>query len=847
MCQSQDDPMEEKPMQYRSVLLPLALLLLFTSQPHADTCGLSLGAGCTFGGTIPNCCASGLMCKIASGSSGTCCITAGSGTACSTDSECCSGICEANKCAIYRGQYGPCSSALECDPAYPFCAKDSIEGRSRSCGSCIEDGSFTQCSSNLQCCSHKCDSLTSYCATCLDSGARCIDDSDCCSGLRCESFGEPAVKKCVAAFSCSMGGGYCGSSGQCCSSPPSTASGTLVCDTLNSPPSPPAGKAGACRDCVPDTYKCVDSSDCCSVGTGYYSCTTPAAGGSSNTYCLAEVDTGVRYLFANWVKSGSGNFVRTTAQVHSGSSAMSLKSSDTAAYMYNSKLVLKNSSKYLLEFWTYCVHTPGIRYAIYDVANDAYLGSSGEWSFSPRDGSGYDQPILFDAGRQQSYGRTQLPFTTLGRNVSHVQIRFYAQEDDKTCYLDDVSITGIHDFSILAWVKAGPNANGARLLYQMGSEAGQSQGLDWFFGSGNALSLGMYSAYGTGGATSLSPSATLASGDWHHLALVVNRTGAYSTYLDGSLVASSPFVLGRLNSTGNFYLGRNGTAGGAFKGQLDEVRLYQRALLPQEVYAHYRGKYQERLGLQMNFSYTGVDASKNLTAAYNAALRVRTLLPETVLSMPFDSSSPLSHPSRVTDHSRFVSHGTNYGASWTPGGKVGGAYSFNGSGAYIALPAGKFDFGTGDFSVSAWIYPTSNTAPGCGLMAVFTANETGLWNEGAIAFTINPSYGYAYGSYWGSLTNTWTHIVAVRKGGNLSIYENGVLKGSTASTGIQDYAVASGAPKIGYSYCGGATPSFSGKIDEFRVFSKALSQAEIGGLYRDSAKIYEGQVVASES
>jgi len=78
----------------------------------------------------------------------------------------------------------------------------------------------------------------------------------------------------------------------------------------------------------------------------------------------------------------------------------------------------------------------------------------------------------------------------------------------------------------------------------------------------------------------------LYDGKWHHIVMVwkSNATNGYQSYLDGVLVAqrnsanvSLPNVL-----TGG-YLGSGGGTGEFLNGQMDEVRIFNRALTPQEI------------------------------------------------------------------------------------------------------------------------------------------------------------------------------------------------------------------------------------------------------------------------
>lgn len=79
---------------------------------------------------------------------------------------------------------------------------------------------------------------------------------------------------------------------------------------------------------------------------------------------------------------------------------------------------------------------------------------------------------------------------------------------------------------------------------------------------------------------------------------------------------------------------------------------------------------------------------------------------------------------------------------------------------------------------------------------------------------------------------SWVHIAAVRNNGTLSLYINGVLKGSVAEgTGVPAYNFSS---YFGTMFFNAQIPppynGLLGKLDEFSIYNRALSNAEIASL-----------------
>jgi hypothetical protein len=113
--------------------------------------------------------------------------------------------------------------------------------------------------------------------------------------------------------------------------------------------------------------------------------------------------------------------------------------------------------------------------------------------------------------------------------------------------------------------------------------------------------------------------------------------------------------------------------------------------------------------------------------------------------------------------------------------KYGGASAFfDGTGDYLqAANNSAFDFGSGDFTIEAWVYTTTTTGLGAILgYANGSAQNTNyayqlLRNGAQWQFNIingNTSYGTSAGTV---TANTWTHVALVRSGANLTAYING--------------------------------------------------------------------------
>jgi hypothetical protein len=185
---------------------------------------------------------------------------------------------------------------------------------------------------------------------------------------------------------------------------------------------------------------------------------------------------------------------------------------------------------------------------------------------------------------------------------------------------------------------------------------------------------------------------------------------------------------------------------------------------------------------------------------------------------------------------------TNGGLTYTAG-KVGNAFNFNGTNAYVGLPNNSFNSVlTGNFTVSLWVYltsvggsqtitcnmssPSANYWNGWELRMVGSVPIFKMWNNTGTALDLAGS----------SLSiNTWYNIVLTRKYGSGSkIYVNSALSNSNTNTSNPSVS-GTFYPSIGALRSDGVNKynylSNGSKVDTLNVWTKELSQDEITQLY----------------
>jgi hypothetical protein len=151
--------------------------------------------------------------------------------------------------------------------------------------------------------------------------------------------------------------------------------------------------------------------------------------------------------------------------------------------------------------------------------------------------------------------------------------------------------------------------------------------------------------------------------------------------------------------------------------------------------------------------------------------------------------------------------------------------SFNGTNQYLTIPANAvFAFGTGDFTVEAWVFSITRIGSGnygsqIAGCQVFGSTADWLFNislTGNLYFQISSS---ATGAILSTSTvplSTWTHVAAVRASGTMTLYINGTNAGGSGSyaTSITN---ASTPFSIGGASNGSANSLMQGFISNVRV------------------------------
>jgi hypothetical protein len=197
-------------------------------------------------------------------------------------------------------------------------------------------------------------------------------------------------------------------------------------------------------------------------------------------------------------------------------------------------------------------------------------------------------------------------------------------------------------------------------------------------------------------------------------------------------------------------------------------------------------------------------------------------------------------------------NGTPSNVTFNEPGYIDYAASFNGSSSKIDL--GDVDFFQGDFTISMWFYPITNTGTDFQVLGIKRNNAAGQGDSTQeISIMLYEANQTTYpqkalfaigggGTNYNSLrtTNTynfdsWNFIVAKISGTSMSVTLNGTETTGTFAGTRQNL---SDEFRLGNKYGVDGDYPLEGKLDQVRIFNKALSAAEVTTLYGEVACEY---------
>ena len=300
---------------------------------------------------------------------------------------------------------------------------------------------------------------------------------------------------------------------------------------------------------------------------------------------------------------------------------------------------------------------------------------------------------------------------------------------------------------------------------------------------------------------------SFSTGQWYHLVITFSAGNPFKIYVDGVLSYTGGNTGVSAFNNDNILGAANSSGGGGLDGSIDQVRIFNRALLTDN----------------------------------NGVNEIATLYAETACvhtATTTDSDYPTTNSAYYKlDNSAEDSKGTNDGTEYNIEyrfGRYGQAAVFNGSSSKIDLGNNSSN-NSSVISVSLWFKTAGHSGTAAlinngGANSGETGYYLGLNSNGTIKFeastgTINGSVNYA--------DSNWHHIVLTLNSGAYNIYVDGnttpVITGSGAFT-----TTATRPTWIGqFSFTASNLEFFNGSIDEVRIFGSALSASNVTQLYNE--------------
>lgn len=343
------------------------------------------------------------------------------------------------------------------------------------------------------------------------------------------------------------------------------------------------------------------------------------------------------------------------------------------------------------------------------------------------------------------------------------------------------------DFSVDAWFLAGACAEPGTIIGRGGS-AGPGFAVRC---KGPELS---FEVLGENGAFTTLVT-TFDPGVWHHIAALRRGTDV-ELHVDGVKLAKAAIdALPSAPAGADVYIGRD-QAGAYFEGLVDEVRLWSRALGPDEIaalHAYYRP------GVIAHWSF-----DRDLTGE---------------AGLPYPGTSPL-------------------GVAVVGEARIGQALLFDGAGQHVTFDMPEVFAGT--YSAEVWFRTVSTGA----IQSILNREDERprasihLWVDDTKlnANVRGDDFVEIGAAIEGRFANgCWHHVVVVREGadletGSVKLYVDGVAV--AIGTGTFGATAVETAPFVlGYRRADDPRP-FAGTIDEVRIFDRALTADEVRGIYQ---------------
>lgn len=359
---------------------------------------------------------------------------------------------------------------------------------------------------------------------------------------------------------------------------------------------------------------------------------------------------------------------------------------------------------------------------------------------------------------------------------------------------------GQSELTISAWVKtAAPTDD----FYAIVSSNQWNQFLHFQVSDNPTAGVGVYT---NPNVFDITPAPTASPiNKWRHVVLVL-KSGESKVYQDGVEYSSSDQVFTSLSNSTSVCIGRGYGDARFFNGELDDIRIYKKALNNQEI--------------QSLYHENGWNGYQGLVAHY-----------------------PLS--GNALDESGNNNNGTtNSGVSWVPDrfNNPTSAASFDGINGYITVPnSSSLSSPSTALSITGWVLIDSMHNIVSSLIDKAPPDNYGQYNftyehymGGRFKLLLNGGSSSSISAFeYNTIPiNEWCFIATTWNGSTATFYLDGSAIGTYDVIGTIE---PDGNPiSIGWQKAGTMNNHFKGNIDDIRIYNTALTETEIQQLYHEN-------------
>jgi hypothetical protein len=315
-------------------------------------------------------------------------------------------------------------------------------------------------------------------------------------------------------------------------------------------------------------------------------------------------------------------------------------------------------------------------------------------------------------------------------------------------------------------------------------------------------------------------------GQWTHLVTTLSGTTG-SFYINGMLVGQSfnMFIPRNVNRTSNF-IGKNSwNYYGNLWADLDDLRIYDRALSQTEIYDLLSSPSTSYV---FNTSTTTTTTNKPASTTSKPPISSQTRYTNGLVNY-----WPIDYHVNDTVSKANMYNGVNVEFVEDRFGNPNSAIRF--TEGYYQVPSGVYF--NGDFTISLWvkllnsysydqkIISFTNDVVGDDIYLSYYSNQASLYSTVSYSqSTISSSIPFLY--------RQWTHLVATLSGTTGSIYLNGMLAGKSNNMLI---------PRNIYTtsnYIGNGN-NYGLDLDDLRIYNKSMNQSDVYNLFIEAPFNYE--------